>query len=73
MITPENAAAIARARAKENNWTLREPIEVTDGRSRLSKSRTYFVVSDPVFRGAKARFIIDGETGKVLDEGYIPR
>lgn len=73
MMNHDEAIAIAKARASERGWALREPLSVTERRSWSGKLRTYKVVSDPRMRGTKAHFTIDAVTGAILDEGYLSR
>ncbi len=72
MISAEEAENIARARAEELNWGLMEPIMIRERRS-PEGAREYYVVSNPAVLGTKSRFTIDAETGKITDEGYLPR
>ena len=73
MISREQAADVARARARELGWGLREPLEITERRSWSGKVTRYNIASDPRMLGTKARFTIDAVNGLILDEGYIPR
>jgi len=73
MITQDEAIAIARVRALENGWALPEPVSVRLRRDWSGKMKSYVIESNPVLRGSRSRFEVDAATGKVVDEGYIPR
>jgi hypothetical protein len=73
MITPEDAIAIARARAADQGWGLSEPVAVNPRRGWFGRIRSYDVVSDPSKRGGGTRFTIDASTGEILSEGHISR
>ena len=73
-MTPDDALRIALARAEARGWTLGGEPEVGEIRRgwprRLQK---YEVTSKKGLLGTRARFVIDAETGAILEEGYIPR
>lgn len=72
MITRDEAANIAKARAEEKGWGLLEPLFIDARKGWNFKLKYYNVTSDPRMRGTACRFTIDAETGSILDEGYIP-
>lgn len=73
MIDRDTAIDIARKRAEEKGWGFAEPLAVITRRGWLGGLLRFEIETDPVMRGSKARFVIDAATGKILDEGYIPR
>lgn len=74
MITESQAIEIARARAERNGWGFAEPIAVVAREAWFSKRiLRYEIETNAGMLGTKARFVIDGETGAILSEGYIPR
>ena len=73
MISPEQAADIAKARANEKGWGLLEPLSIDARKGWNLKLKSYSVTSDPTKRGTACHFTIDAETGSILDEGYISR
>ncbi len=73
MIDQAAAIAIARERAALKGWALVEPLQIVHRRGWLGQKDRFEIDSDPAQRGAKARFVIDAESGEILSEGYIPR
>jgi hypothetical protein len=73
MIPKEAAVAIARKRAAENGWAFGEPVGIVHRRAWMGGNDRYEIETNAGKLGTKARFVIDGETGTVLSEGYIPR
>lgn len=73
MITREEAIGIARARAAENGWGIVEPIDVRERQSWSGEIRSFEIRSNPAKHGTKVRFTIDSSSGRVIDEGYLPR
>ncbi len=73
MISAEEALAAARSRAQEKNWFFSDPVECEFRRGWFGLSSCYNIETNAGRRGTKARFVIDAETGAILDEGYIPR
>jgi hypothetical protein len=74
MISREDALRIADARAEARDWGLGpQPtiVEITSGWPR--RIRKYEVKTNAALRGTRARFVIDAESGEILEEGYIPR
>ena len=73
MIARELAIQIARDRAEANGWAFSEPLAIVQRRPWLGWGRSRFEIeTNAGNRGTKARFVIDGITGEVLREGYIP-
>lgn len=74
MIDRVTAVEIARTRAAQNGWAFTEPLDIVERRPWFGRSITRFEIqTNAGKRGTKARFTIDGETGAILNEGYIPR
>jgi hypothetical protein len=72
-MTRQEAIEIARRTAEEEGWAWDEPVDATLRRPWFKKGGRWEVYSNVLKMGAKARIVIDDETGKVLDKGYIPR
>jgi hypothetical protein len=74
MIDREEAIEIARARATQNGWGFGQPLQVIHRRPWFKKTGGRFEIETNANRlGTKARFVVDEDTGAILDEGYIPR
>ncbi len=73
MISAEEAVELAKARAGERNWFFSDPVECEFVRGWFGGRDRYEIETNAGRRGTKARFVIDAETGAVIDEGYIPR
>jgi len=72
MIDEQAALDIAKARAAENGWAFLEPFSILLRRGWWPKVNRYEIGSCTNRFGAKARFVIDADTGAVLEQGYIP-
>jgi hypothetical protein len=68
MIDRDEAIEIARARAAHNGWGFGQPLQVIHRRPWFRREA---VASSS--RQTPTRFVVDEETGAILDEGYIPR
>lgn len=73
MIGPDQAVAVARARAEANRWFFSEPVRCELRRGWFGSESRYEIETNAGRRGTKARFVIEVATGKVLEEGYMPR
>lgn len=73
MIDEETAIRIARAAATENGWSFLDPVEAKLSRPRRSEGARWSISSNMLAFGAKARFLIDAEDGRITEQGYIPR
>jgi hypothetical protein len=73
MIDQAAAVEIARARATENGWAFGSRLQVLHRRGWFGQHDRFEIETNAGMLGTKARFVIDAETGEVLDEGYIPR
>ncbi len=73
MIDEENAIRIARAAAEEKGWAFVDPVQARLRRPLFGKGGRWEIHSNAMAFGAKARFVIDAEDGRILDQGYIPR
>jgi hypothetical protein len=73
MIGESSAVAIARARAAENGWPFSESLSVSFRKGWRKNTGRFEIETNPGMRGTKIRFIIDAATGKIVEEGYIPR
>lgn len=72
-MTREEALAKARAVAEQEGWAWTEPADATFRRAWFGKGGRWEIFSNAKGLGAKARVVIDAETGEVLEKGYIPR
>ena len=73
MITETDAVDIARARAAEQGWAFVDPVQVAVRRRWSGQIFRYEIETNAGKLGAKARFVLDAETGAILSEGYVPR
>ncbi len=73
MIDSQTALQIARARAAEHGWAFGEPFSVQLRRGWFKQNDRYEIETNAGRLGAKARFVIDAETGRIVSEGYVPR
>lgn len=73
MIESTAAIEIARARAAINGWAFAEPVQVVHRPGWFGAPGRYEIETNAGKLGTKARFVIDGRTGEVVSEGYIPR
>lgn len=73
MIDSTQAVEIARARAASNGWAFAEPVVVIHRRGWFGRNDRFEIETNAGKLGTKARFVIDGETGEILTEGYVPR
>lgn len=73
MIDRNTAIEIARKRAEENNWAFAEPVSYVLRRGWFGKADRIEIETNAGKRGTKACFVIDGKSGDIISEGYIPR
>lgn len=73
MIDRDEAVRLARARAAERGWAFSDEVSVVHRRGWFGRHDKFEIETNPTLLGTKARFVIDAETGEILDEGYIPR
>lgn len=73
MINSVEAIAVARASAEAKNWSWGEPVSCELRPGWFGSNGRYEIWTNAGMLGTKARFMIDAETGAVLQEGYIPR
>lgn len=74
MISQAEAIEIARQRADEKGWGFAEPVAVVTREAWFSnRVLRYEIETNAGMLGTKARFVIDGDSGAILDEGYMPR
>ncbi len=73
MINEAQAIGIARERARELGWAFSEPIAVVSRAGWRAGSGRFEIETNAGHRGTKARFTVDAATGRILEEGYIPR
>lgn len=73
MISEAEAIARAKQVAEEQGWAWVEPAHASFRAAWLGKGGKWEVRSNAQGLGAKARVVLDGETGAVLEKGYVPR
>ena len=73
MLGEKEALDLAKRAAAQQRWVWIEPARATLRRPWLGEGGTWEIYSNANGLGAIARFVIDAETGAVLDKGYIPR
>ena len=73
MINEETAIRIARAAADEKGWAFVDPVQVKLHRALRGNGGRWEIHSNTLAFGAKARFLIDAEDGRIIDQGYISR
>ncbi|HEY6530572.1 MAG TPA: PepSY domain-containing protein [Cellvibrionaceae bacterium] len=73
MINQDAAIAIARQWAAQQGWSFTDPIDVVSRRSWRGQVLRYEIATNAAQRGTKARFVIDAQTGAVIDSGYLAR
>jgi hypothetical protein len=72
-VTEGEAIAIARAAAQQEGWAWVEPALATFREPWFGKGGKWEIFSNALGLGAKARVVIDAQTGAVLEKGYIRR
>jgi hypothetical protein len=72
-VTEGEAIAIARAAAEREGWAWVEPALATFREPWFGKGGKWEIFSNALGLGAKARVVIDAQTGAVLEKGYIRR
>jgi hypothetical protein len=72
-VTEGEAIAIARATAEQEGWAWVEPALATLREPWFGKGGKWEIFSNALGLGAKARVVIDAQTGAVLEKGYIRR
>lgn len=73
MIDQAKAIEIAKERAAQNQWAFIEPVTAILRKNWRGKPTRIEIETNTTAKGAKARFVIDINSGKILSEGYIPR
>ncbi|MET0411368.1 MAG: hypothetical protein ABW217_08720 [Polyangiaceae bacterium] len=72
-MTEQEAIEHARAVAREQGWAWVEPAHATFRRAWSGRGGKWEVFSNARGLGAKARVVIDAESGAILEQGYVPR
>lgn len=73
-IDVKSAEERARKHAVTQGWALELPLSIKVRRSWFfGRVKSYEIYSNESKLGAKARFIIDADTGEILEAGYVPR
>jgi len=73
VIDEQAALTIARAAAQAAGWAFVEPAGIFLRRDWLGRPKRWEIQSNPLLRGAKARFVIDANDGQLIEKGYLPR
>lgn len=73
-MSESEAIAIAQSAAKENAWPWVQPVQVTFRKAWFKRNGgRWKVFSNANGLGAKARVIIDDNTGLVIEKGFVGR
>jgi hypothetical protein len=72
-VTEDEAVELARAEVKREGWAWVDPALATFRKPWFGKGGRWEIYSNAKGLGAKARVVIDAETGAILEKGYIPR
>jgi hypothetical protein len=72
-VTEDEAVELARAEAKREGWAWVDPALATFRKPWFGKGGKWEIYSNAKGLGAKARVVIDAETGAILEKGYIRR
>lgn len=72
-IDQETAILIARQWAANQGWAFAEPVSLITRRSWRGQVLRYEIETNAGLKGTKARFVIDANTGAVIDAGYLAR
>jgi hypothetical protein len=72
-VTEEEAVELARAAAKREGWAWVEPAHATLRKPWFGKGGKWEIYSNAKGLGAKARVVIDAETGALVEKGHISR
>jgi hypothetical protein len=72
-VTEVEAISIARAAAEQEGWAWVEPALATFRQRWFGKGGKWEIFSNAKGLGAKARVVVDAETGAVLEKGYVSR
>jgi len=73
VISEEEAISRARKIAEEQGWAWVDPALAIFRAAWFGEGGKWEILSNAHGLGAKARVVIDGETGAVLAKGYVPR
>jgi len=72
-VTEDEAIAIARTAAEQEGWAWVEPALATFRQPWFGKGGRWEIFSNARGLGAKARVVVDAQTGAILEKGYVPR
>ena len=67
------ALAIAERSAQELGWYWGEPVTIKKCGGWFWTKRQWKIESNCEARGARARFVIDAESGAVIERGFVGR
>ena len=73
MIDETSAVLTARARATELGWPFADPLSVVHRKGWRSGTGRFEIETNAGSLGSKARFVVDEATGRIIEEGYVPR
>jgi hypothetical protein len=73
VISEQEAISRAKKIAEEQGWAWVEPALATYRAAWFGKAGKWEIFSNAHGLGAKARVVLDGQTGAVIEKGYIPR
>lgn len=72
-MTEAEAVAIAERLAEENGWIWVAPVEAMWHPRWFGAGGRWEIYSNADRLGAKVRVVIESPSGRVLEQGYIPR
>lgn len=72
-MTEQEAVEIARQLAKQEGWGWVDPAFATLRRPWFGPGGRWEIFSNRGGVGTVVRVVIDDETGRVLEKGYVPR
>ena len=72
-MTEQEAIQRAQEIAAAQGWAWVEPVQAIWRPAWFGKGGKWEVISNALGLGAKARIVLDAQTGLVLEQGYIPR
>ena len=72
-VNKTQALAIAERSAQELGWYWAEPVTAKESGGWFWTKRQWTIESNCEARGARARFVIDAESGAVIERGFVGR
>ncbi len=73
MISEEEAVRLAKRLAQQEGWAWVDPANAILRRRWFGRGGRWEIFSNAHALGAKIRVVLDADSGKVLERGYIAR